>query len=239
MRHVDLTVFENHTIMHEKAVSLPVGGKVSFRQLGILTVGVLAAFVAFFITKDFIVPGAVLATALGFGIPNTKIMTPDQILRALLVFLVRGTSLTNAKPASKMRRIKKTDSKPANVKAENDNKYKKKSDKKLKQLEILAHETDQKTSPSSYSPPKLNTVKLVMTADRLDVTSDDMNDPNSNIQFILYDKDGVTPVKDLGAEQPATIFLDEQKLGDYKTDKNGNMNLLFAPEARKIKKTLH
>lgn len=220
MRHVDLTVFENHTILHEKAVSLPVGGKVSFRQLGILTVGVLAAFVAFFITKDFIVPGAVLATALGFGIPNTKIMTPDQTLRAMLVFLIRGTSLTkNAKRAGKKKKIKK-------------------NDRKIKHLAISAEVTDQKILSSSNSRPKLNTVKLVMTADKLDVTSDDMNYPNSNIQFMLYDKDGVTQVKDMGAEQPATIFLDGQKLGDYSTDKIGNMSLVFATEVRKIKKTL-
>jgi len=228
MRHVELTVFENHTILHEKAISLPVGGKVSFRQLGILTVGILAAFVAFFITKDFIVPGAVLATALGFGIPNTKIMTPDQTLRAMLVFLVHGTSLANAKPSGNRKKIKRTDSNPTNVKTEN--KYRKKPDKKLKQLEILAQETDQKISFSSYSPSKLNTVKLVMTADKLDVTSAYMNDRNSNVQFILHEKDG---------DQPATIFLDGQRLGDYTADKNGNMSLIFAPEFRKIKKILH
>ncbi len=219
MRHVDLTVFENHTIMNEKAVSLPVGGKVSFRQLAILTAGVLAAFVAFIITKDFIVPGAVLATALGFGIPNTKIMTPDQTLRAMLVFLVRGTSLTNAKPASKRQKTKKTE-----------NKFKKKPNKKLKRLDIIAQETDQKILSSSYSPSKLNTVRLVMNEDKLDVTSDEKNDPNSNVQFILHEKD---------VDQPAIIFFDGQKLGDYKADKNGNMSLVFAPEFRKIKKTLH
>lgn len=92
MRHVELVVFENDSILNEKALSLPIG-RVSFRQLGVILVGVLAAMVSYFITKEIIVPGVVLAVSLGLGMINTKIMTPDQMIKANLMYLIRGTSL--------------------------------------------------------------------------------------------------------------------------------------------------
>ena len=92
MRHVELVVFENDSILNEKALSLPIG-KVSFRQLGVILTGVLAAMMSYFITKEIIVPGVVLAVSLGLGMINTKIMTPDQMIKANLLYLIRGTSL--------------------------------------------------------------------------------------------------------------------------------------------------
>jgi hypothetical protein len=92
MRHVELVVFENDSILNEKALSLPIG-RVSFRQLGVILVGVLASMISYFVTKEIIVPGVVLAVSLGLGMVNTKIMTPDQMIKANLLYLVRGTSL--------------------------------------------------------------------------------------------------------------------------------------------------
>ena len=92
MRHVELVIFENDSILNEKALSLPIG-KVSFRQLGVILIGVLAAMMSYFITKEIIVPGVVLAVSLGLGMINTKIMTPDQMIKANLLYLIRGTSL--------------------------------------------------------------------------------------------------------------------------------------------------
>ncbi len=97
MRHVELVIFENDSIMHEKALPLPIG-KVSFRQLGMILAGMLAAMVAYFVTKDFIAPGVILTMFLGLGLVNTKIMTPDQMIKANLMFLIRGTSLSRDKP---------------------------------------------------------------------------------------------------------------------------------------------
>jgi len=92
MRHVELVVFENDSILNEKALSLPIG-RVSFRQLGVILAGVLAAMVSYFVTKEIIAPGVVLAVSLGLGMINTKIMTPDQMIKANLMYLIRGTSL--------------------------------------------------------------------------------------------------------------------------------------------------
>ncbi|MCA9813000.1 MAG: hypothetical protein KC483_09105 [Nitrosarchaeum sp.] len=92
MRHVELVVFENDSILNEKALSLPIG-RVSFRQLGVILTGVLAAMVSYFVTKEIIAPGVVLVVSLGLGMINTKIMTPDQMIKANLMYLIRGTSL--------------------------------------------------------------------------------------------------------------------------------------------------
>ena len=92
MRHVELVVFENDSILNEKALSLPIG-RMSFRQLGVILAGVLAAMMSYFITKEIIVPVMVLAVSLGLGMINTKIMTPDQMIKANLLYLIRGTSL--------------------------------------------------------------------------------------------------------------------------------------------------
>jgi len=93
LRHVELVIFENDSIMQEKALSLSIG-KVSFRQLAVILSGILGAMIAYFVTKDFMIPGVVLAVFLGLGLVNTKIMSPDQLIRANLLFLIRGTSLS-------------------------------------------------------------------------------------------------------------------------------------------------
>ena len=93
MRHVELVAFENDSILHQKALSLPVG-KVSLRQLGILVVGILVVFTSYAITDNIIVPAILFAVFLGIGLPNTKIMTPDQMIKSIILFLIRGTSLS-------------------------------------------------------------------------------------------------------------------------------------------------
>ena len=109
MRHVELVIFENDSIMHEKALSLPIG-KVSFRQLAMMLIGILSAMVGYFITKDIIVSGVILAVFLGLGLVNTKIMSPDQMIKAYLLFLIRGTSLSRGKPENLKKKNTVTDS---------------------------------------------------------------------------------------------------------------------------------
>ena len=93
MRHVELVAFENDSILHQKALSLPVG-KVSLRQLGILVVGILTVFSSYAITDNIIMPAILFVIFLGIGLPNTKIMTPDQMIKSVIIFLIRGTSLS-------------------------------------------------------------------------------------------------------------------------------------------------
>jgi len=93
MRHVELVAFENDSILHQKALSLPIG-KVSLRQLGVLIVGILSVFAAYAITDNFWIAAIIFALFLGIGMPNTKIMTPDQMIKSTIMFLIKGTSLS-------------------------------------------------------------------------------------------------------------------------------------------------
>lgn len=93
MRHVELVAFENDSILHQKALSLPIG-KVSLRQLGVLVIGILSVFVAYAISDNFWITAIIFAIFLGIGMPNTKIMTPDQMIKNVILFLIRGTSLS-------------------------------------------------------------------------------------------------------------------------------------------------
>ena len=93
MRHVELVAFENDSILHQKALSLPIG-KVSLRQLGVLVTGILSVFAAYAISDNFWITAIIFAIFLGIGMPNTKIMTPDQMIKSIILFLIRGTSLS-------------------------------------------------------------------------------------------------------------------------------------------------
>lgn len=93
MRHVELVAFENDSILHQKALSLPIG-KVSLRQLGVLVVGILNVFTVYAITDNFWIVAVLFAVFLGIEMSNTKIMTPDQMIKSVILFLNRGTSLS-------------------------------------------------------------------------------------------------------------------------------------------------
>ena len=93
MRHVELVAFENDSILHQKALSLPIG-KVSLRQLVVLVIGILSIFAAYAITDNFWIAAILFTMFLGIGMPNTKIMTPDQMIKSTILFLIRGTSLS-------------------------------------------------------------------------------------------------------------------------------------------------
>ena len=88
-----MVAFENDSILHQKALSLPIG-KVSLRQLGVLVVGILSVFATYAITDNFWIAAIIFAVFLGIGMPNTKIMTPDQMIKSIILFLIRGTSLS-------------------------------------------------------------------------------------------------------------------------------------------------
>ena len=225
--------------MHEKGVTLPVGLKVSFRQLGILTVGVLAAFVGFFITKDFVAPGIIIAIALGFGLPNTKIMTPDQKVKSIILFLVRGTSFAK---------------KPEHLKKNNDtsNKSNKKENKSDNNKKIQAENKNQKftiqnvidyldimlnknaSDKPTTSRDKLNTIKISRNKNKLIVKNlNDFNDKlffgdhNEFAEFVVGNSNTGMPI-DIKKKGSVPIILNEsKKFGDYKTDKHGSLEISF------------
>ena len=94
MDDVTLVVFENDSVMHQKSFSLGVA-RVSIRQLLILSFGVLMGFVVYSATdENYLVTGIFFALVLGIGMVNLSVMTPDQLLRSIILFLIRKTSLS-------------------------------------------------------------------------------------------------------------------------------------------------
>ena len=93
MEQNELVVFENFSILHQKAMSLPIG-KVSIRQVLLITAGFFFGTILYLATTDLIYAGVVFAPFVVISMINTKIVSLDQIIRNNVSFLIRGTSLS-------------------------------------------------------------------------------------------------------------------------------------------------
>ncbi|WP_316505584.1 hypothetical protein [Nitrosopumilus sp.] len=92
-QEIELVVFENVSVMHQKALSLPFG-KVSLRQLLMLSAGMLGAVITYSITGEIVYPAIVFAAFVALGMVSTKVLTLDQMIKSMISFLIRGTSLS-------------------------------------------------------------------------------------------------------------------------------------------------
>lgn len=250
MRHVELVVFENDSILNEKALSLPIG-RVSFRQLGVMLAGVLAAMISYFVTKEIIVPGVVLAVSLGLGMINTKIMTPDQMIKANLMYLIRGTSLRKKpeKIACNNNDKTSTNSKYSTTKNKAE-KTPKKKEKTLSQLifsqiEPFFAKPSKKKQDASHDTIKTNNnekakshaVKIRLTPDNmLQVmpTRQDTRNSSNLTDKLLSSLNRSSKNKHVHDRQEklldkVTILLDDQGIDDsvmFEKD-DGSMNILL------------
>jgi len=93
MNQNELVVFENFSVLNQKAMSLPIG-KVSIRQVLLITVGFLFATIFYLATTDLLYAGVSFAPFVVIAMINTKIVSLDQIIKNNLSFLIRGTSLS-------------------------------------------------------------------------------------------------------------------------------------------------
>ena len=89
----ELVVFENFSVLNQKAMSLPIG-KVSIRQVLLISAGFLFATIVYLLTTDLLYAGASFVPFVVIAMINTKIISLDQIIRNNLSFLIRGTSLS-------------------------------------------------------------------------------------------------------------------------------------------------
>jgi len=92
-QEIELVVFENVSVMHQKALSLPFG-KVSLRQLLMLSAGMISAVIAYSVTGEIWYPAIVFGIFVALGMVSTKVLTLDQMLKSTILFLIRGTSLS-------------------------------------------------------------------------------------------------------------------------------------------------
>ena len=242
MRHVELVAFENDSILHQKALSLPVG-KVSLRQLGILVVGILTVFSAYAITDNIIVPGILFAIFLGIGLPNTKIMTPDQMIKSVIMFLIRGTSLS--KKPEYMQKDKKL--KPSSKEQkDNQNSYIQRSEiqstnnimsKIISQLESLykkkeSTESKQDQNIVTTNNDKNYSVKVELTPENmLNITpiktmrnkSQENNSIDKLLNSLTTSKNNLHDQKDSDfLQEHMSILLDDKKLESDKMISNNN-----------------
>ena len=93
MEQNELVVFENFSVLNQKAMSLPIG-KVSIRQVLLITAGFLFATIFYLATTDLLYAGASFVPFVVIAMINTKIVSLDQIIKNNLSFLIRGTSLS-------------------------------------------------------------------------------------------------------------------------------------------------
>ncbi len=118
MEQNELVVFENFSVLNQKAMSLPIG-KVSIRQVLLITVGFLFATIFYLVTTDLLYAGASFVPFVVIAMINTKIISLDQIIRNNISFLIRGTSLS--KKYLNHKKSKERDSKTISKKDNDDN----------------------------------------------------------------------------------------------------------------------
>lgn len=164
MRHVELVAFENDSILHQKALSLPIG-KVSLRQLGVLVVGILSVFAAYAITDNFWIAAVIFAVFLGIGMPNTKIMTPDHMLKSVIMFMIRGTSLSKKpeylqKNSKQNHKGKTNDKKIHSVETQTNNNI---MSKVMSQIESLYKKKESNENQSMSDENKNYSIKVQLT----------------------------------------------------------------------------
>lgn len=259
MRHVELVAFENDSILHQKALSLPVG-KVSLRQLGILVVGILTVFSAYAITDNIIVPGILFAIFLGIGLPNTKIMTPDQMIKSVIVFLIRGTSLSK-KPEymQKDRKIKSSSKEQKSnqksyiqsSKIQSNNNIMSKIISQLESLYKKKESTESKQDQNvTHSKDKNYAVKIELTPENmLNITpiktmknkSQEGNSIDKLLNSLTTSKNNLHDQKDSDfLQEHMSILLDDKKLESDKiiSKKNSMISVLLDKNSKYDIKTI-
>ena len=116
MEQNELVVFENFSILNQKAMSLPIG-KVSIRQVLLITAGFMFATIFYLATTDLMYAVASFVPFVVIAMINTKIVSLDQIIKSNISFLIRGTSLS--KKYLNHKKSKERDSKIISKKEDN------------------------------------------------------------------------------------------------------------------------
>ena len=237
MRHVELVAFENDSILHQKALSLPIG-KISLRQLGVLVVGILSVFASYAITDNFWVAAVIFVIFLGIGMPNTKIMTPDQMIKSIILFLIRGTSLS--KKPEYLQKNKKTNQKQIveinnsntrNTEAQTNNNI---MSKIISQIESLYKKKESKSTENLSNLNKNYSIKVQLTSENiLNIIPIKTKQKNNSIDKLL---ESLTTSKrnlfDLNnsdfLEKHVSILLDDEKLKSTRIiSKNNSISILL------------
>lgn len=217
-----LTVFENTDTINEPVISMPMLGKISFRQIGIIVglvimlpmmiysgseaildvfgSGAVFSFVAvnseIKITWDVVIALVPIPFGLFLGVPRPKLVPMDRLIFILFNFMIHHTSVKSvtSKKRSKSVRRPKTNSKFAGF-AQKD--YSIKPDSKVKNVHSVS------------------------------VT--DLNIPK-NITITIYDLEG-----HLLRNKLARAYIDDVLLSSITTDADGVIGMTFIPKNEGMK----
>ncbi|WP_316506264.1 hypothetical protein [Nitrosopumilus sp.] len=243
MRHVELVAFENDSILHQKALSLPTG-KVSLRQLGVLVVGILSVFAAYAITDNFWVAAIIFAVFLGIGMPNTKIITPDQMIKSVILFLIRGTSLSKKseylqKNSKQDHKKKEDDKKIRSVETQTNNNV---MSKILSQIESLYKKKslESKSSENLSNENKNYSIKIQLTPENmLNIvpmkTKQDKNSIDNLFNSLTTSKKNLSDLNNFDnfLQGHVSIMLDEKKIKNDQIISNKNSISVLLDKSKK------
>lgn len=231
-RHVELVAFENDSILHQKALSLPIG-KVSLRQLGVLVIGILSVFATYAITDNFWIAAVIFTIFLGIGMPNTKIMTPNQMIESVILFLIRGTSLSKkpqhmqTKPKQKE---KKNDSSVSKTETQTNNNV---MSKIFSQIESL-YKKKEFDENKNYSIKVQLTTKNMLNVIPINAKQQNNNSIDNLLNSLTISKKNLHDNDNSDfLHEHVSILLDDQKLdNDQFISKNNSLISIFLNKSK-------
>ena len=216
-----LTVFENTDAINEPAVLLPIIGRVSFRQIGIIVgLSVMIPLVIYSACSEFVLDSlpdpvfsfdavngtvqitwdVVLALApvpagLALGVPRPKLVPMDRLIIILIKFAVHHTSISGH--VSTAKKAKKTGAKS-----------------------LLAGFARKDDSIKNTKHKKRNVYSVAVT---------ELGIPK-NITITLYDNQG-NPMRN----RLARAYVDDDLLSSITTDSDGVMGITFVPNREGVR----
>lgn len=226
-----LTVFENTDTINEPVMSLPLLGKLSFRQIGIVIgLSILTPLMVYtaasesildmwpdpafslditdgnhmLVTWDIILAAIPAPFGLGLGIPRPKLMPMDRLVLVLAAFAVRRTSIQSTGSAKPIAAL---DAKPKN---------RRRNTAKSRFVGFAQKDTfaTQKKIPKKKTFP--------VGVHELGVPKD--------ITITLYDTRG-NPMRN----KLARAYIDGMLLSSITTDSDGVLGMVFAPKSEGVK----
>ncbi len=207
----ELVVFENFSVLNQKAMSLPIG-KVSIRQVLLITAGFLFATIFYLATTDLLYAGASFVPFVVIAMINTKIISLDQIIKNNISFLIRGTSLS--KKYINHKKSKQRDSK-AISKKDNDSTIIKEK-KSLFSIEGISSLVD----TILFKKPK-NKEKKTSKEQKNNSAKDNKTKGNHSVVISVNDDDNIITISNLktikekGKNNSLFAKKKKQKIQDY------------------------
>ncbi|MGI9565406.1 MAG: hypothetical protein ACR2LL_00115 [Nitrosopumilus sp.] len=168
--------------------------------------------------------------------PNIKIMTPDQMIKSIILFLIRGTSLSKKskylqKNSKQSHKKKEDDKKIRSVETQSNNNV---MSKILSQIESFYKNKESKSSENLSTENKNPSIKVELTSENMlniiplktkqkNNSIDNLLNPLTTSKKNLHDQDNCDFL-----QEHVSIMLDDKKLeGNQIIFKNNSISVLL------------